>query len=297
MKVVAVIQARVGSKRLPGKIFKHVGAQVMLTHVLARAKAIPGVDEVHVTTTADVRDDLVANRCRGAGVGWSRGQVPLAPGSPRNDVLAGYVLAARQTGADVIVRITSDCPLLDPVVAGRVVTALGSNRQTYGYASNVCPPSWYDGCDVEVFTAEALWLADGEAEPDEREHVTTWMRAHPERVGVANVTCEAGDTSWIKLSVDTARDLARVRRVWDALPSRQAWDWRAVVEAYLLTHATPTLRQAVALYGAGIAARPRVLAYIRDVLAETGTHEAGIPPAWERQRLAVLVSMHAGGAC
>ena len=132
MRVVVVVQARMGSSRLPGKVLRKVGQQTVLTHVLARARAIPGVHEVHVTTTANAEDDAIVNRCRGAGVGWTRGQVRMPSG--KNDVLTGYALAAQATDADIVVRITSDCPLLDPHVAADVISAL--RTENADYASN-----------------------------------------------------------------------------------------------------------------------------------------------------------------
>ncbi|MDP3950741.1 cytidylyltransferase domain-containing protein, partial [Microbacterium sp.] len=152
---VAIIQARVGSTRLPAKVLARVGKQAILTHVLARAKRIPGVDRVALTTTDDPADDVLVNLCRGAGVSWTRGQTPLAGQPGRRDVLAGYVAAAAACKADVIVRVTSDCPLLDPAVAGDVLAAL---RGGVAYSSNVHPPSWYDGC---LAAGSRIWMANG----------------------------------------------------------------------------------------------------------------------------------------
>ena len=252
MKTVAIIQARMGSSRLPGKVLRRVGSQAVLTHVLTRAKAIPGVHEVHVTTTPQRADDAIAARCRGAGVGWTRGQVPMANG--KNDVLAGYVAAAKATGADVIVRLTADCPLLDPAVAGRVLHDVVVNRADY--ASNVNPPTLYDGCDVEAFTWHTLWSADKHAGPTEREHVTTWMRRHAE--SRYNYAEDSGDWSGIKLSVDTLKDLERVRRVWKLLP--QPFGWRDVVRAYRQAYPPKILARARRIYGKG---SPQVDEYLR----------------------------------
>ena len=251
MRVVAVIQARMASSRLPGKVLRRVGQQAVLTHVLARAKAIPGVDEVHVTTTPRLEDDAITARCRGAGVGWSRGQVPGKNG--KNDVLAGYVEAARVTKADIVLRITSDCPLLDPAIAESVRRAVHG----YHYASNVNPPTLYDGCDVEAFTQVALTIANAYAGDHEREHVTTFLRTDPDITRV-NVTVP-GDWSRIKLSVDTAADLERIRKVWAQLPKPE-FTWRDVVRGYRIAYPPSLLRRARRIFGAGSARIPEYLA-------------------------------------
>lgn len=271
MRAVAVVQARVGSTRLPGKILRRVGYQTVLNHVLVRAAAVPGVAEVHVTTTPAPEDDTVAARCRGAGVSWSRGQTSL--GSGRNDVLAGFVRAAEDTGADAYLRITSDCPLLDPTVAGAVLAPV--LRGDVDYASNVCPPTLFDGCDAEAFTAGLLARAWSEAGRDEREHVTTWMR-RAGGVRRANVAY-SGDWSGIKLSVDTAADLERVRRVWALLP--KSFGWRDVVRAYRLAYPPDALRRARQIYGQS--GRPELLSrqvedYLRGLLAAASGERAAI---------------------
>ncbi len=276
MLVAAVIQARMGSSRLPGKVLRRVGSQAVLTHVLARAKHIPGVDVVHVTTTRDVRDDAIVNRCRGAGVGWTRGQVSLPGG--KNDVLAGYVEAQRATGADVIMRLTSDCPMLDPNLAGELLALFRSTGAAY--ASNDHPPTFYDGCDMEVFSAELLLRADREAAADEREHVTTWMWRHESRVFNLRLPPQEGDWSALKLSIDEPADLRRVRRTWDALSDHVTFTWRDVVVAYHYAHPMPVLRRALGIYGAGPAARSRVCAYLLGAVLATRDPDA--PRTWPR---------------
>lgn len=310
LKVVCIVQARVGSSRLPGKIFERVGAQTILTQVLARAKTIPGVDAVHVTTTPQPADDAVVNLVRGAGVGWTRGQVPLAGREGRSDVLAGYWTAAVATEADVVMRITSDCPLLDPAVAGGVLRALqGEGCQ---YASNVQPPSFYDGCDVEVFSREALEAAHAAAGPDEREHVTTWMRRRPAAMGLVNVsTPDGSDWSALKLSVDTPEDLSRVRRTWDELRDRDQgrFGWREVIAAYHRAFAPPILERALGVYGHTARFDSRVRAFLLGSLGLSsgeamrspeavawmlGAEDVGLlgrPSEEERRRIAQLIAV------
>lgn len=257
----------------------------MLTHVLARAKEIPGVDEVVVTTTPRAQDDALVNLCRGAGVRWSRGQRPLVGDPKRNDVLAGYVVAAETSRADVVVRLTSDCPLLDPAVAGEVLARFLAERGC-AYASNVHPPSWHDGCDVEIIHATALRQIEHNAAPDEREHVTTHLWRHPERYPQVNVLAPGGENyAGIKLSVDTAEDLARVRRVWQALPRAirregALMTWRAVIRAYRETHPPPAEVRARALYGERSETAGRRAAYLAGVEAASRAVGGASPNPW-----------------
>ena len=257
MIVAAIIQARMGSTRLPGKILRVLprtpspngrggAAQTILAHVINRAQAIPGVDVVCVATTERAEDDRVAHLARAAGARVVRG--------PEFDVLGRYVVAADAVGADVIVRLTADCPLLDPAVAGEVLqTFIVSRRMAIPgkptvYASNVHPPSWYDGTDVEAFDRRMLTAAAESAGDAEREHVTTWMVAHAARV--VNVACPNGDGGGaLKLSVDTAADLDRVRRTFAALWNRRCFSWRDVVAAHARAYPHSAVVRARRIFG------------------------------------------------
>ena len=288
-RVVAIVQARIGSTRFHGKILARIGTQTMLTHVLARAKAIPGVHAVAVTTTPRAADDQVVYLCRGAGVRITRGQGPLAIDPRRNDVLAGYAVAAEAERADVIIRLTSDCPLLDSAVAGEVLARF---RDVAGcaYASNVHPPTYYDGCDVEVMSRRALAEAATNAAPDEREHVTTylWRRVAASALGGVNVLTPDGiNYAGIKLSVDTAEDLARARRIWEALPRAVRREgapltWRAVVAAYREACPTAAGQRARRLYGGR-----------RETTEHRAAYEAGAEAAARRLN---ALNPYAGGA-
>ena len=132
------------------------------------------------------------------------------------DVLSRYVLAAREHNADVIVRITGDCPLIDPAIIDTVVAARAI--QDADYANNVEPPTFPEGYDTEALTLACLQRLDAEAtRPYEREHVTARVREHPDDFRVAHVACER-DLSWMRLTVDVPADLVHVAAVLDALP-------------------------------------------------------------------------------
>src|SRR5690606_26644314 len=172
MSVVAIIQARAGSRRLPGKVLADLCGAPLLQRVVERAGRVPGVDRVAVATTDAPADAAVEELCSRLGIPCFRGS--------ESDVLDRYYQAAGQWTADRILRITADCPLLDPEVAGLVVSAAMDND--CDYAANINPPTFPDGLDAEVMTRKALDQAWRDARlPSEREHVTLHIRNHPDR--------------------------------------------------------------------------------------------------------------------
>jgi glutamate-1-semialdehyde 2,1-aminomutase len=207
MTTVAVIQARMGSTRLPGKVLEDVGGRPLLARVVERARRARRLDAVMVATTTAAADDAVAAWCAGAGVPCFRGS--------EEDVLDRYVGAAREADADVVVRLTADCPLLDPAVVDEVVAAYHS--EPCDYATNVLEPTYPDGLDTEVFSRAALERAAAEARlPSEREHVTPYIRNHPAQFRLRSVRGEC-DLSALRWTVDDPRDLELVRAVYARL--------------------------------------------------------------------------------
>jgi len=195
-----------GSSRLPGKALAQVAGWPMLRHVLARAQAIHGVDDVVLATTTLERDAPLVDLAHDAGVRVVRGS--------EADVLGRFVRAS--TGADVVMRLTGDCPLLAPDVCEAVLAEWLMRRD--GFCSNDTRYSGYpDGTDCEVFSRADLLRAAAEAShPSDREHVTRWMyrRVHP-----VTMVCARGDWRRLKWSVDTPEDLAYVRRVMGLIPA------------------------------------------------------------------------------
>ena len=145
-KVVAIVQARMGSTRLPGKVLMDISGWSMLWHVVNRVRQAKWVDKVVVATSGSVSDDPVATLCEQEGIPCFRGS--------EDDVLDRYYQAAKWIGANVIVRITADCPLIDPYVVDDVVKHYVDGD--YDYVSNTAPPTFPDGLDIEVFSFEAL---------------------------------------------------------------------------------------------------------------------------------------------
>lgn len=215
MKTVAIIQARMGSSRLPGKVLADVAGRPLLWHVVARAQRARLVDRVVVATTGLEEDAVIWKLCRAWHVpylGWV--------GVPPHDVLMRYVASARMTAAagDLIVRITADCPLIDPDVIDATVDLVRDGRT---WASNVSPRTWPDGLDVEVMTYERLLALDRMTTvPVDREHVTPQLYAAEQLHGEGGALRCPVDLHDLRWTIDTAEDLA-----WfQALMTQVPWD-------------------------------------------------------------------------
>lgn len=207
MKIVAIVQARMGSARLPGKMLADIGGRPALAHVIARAAAIAPLDDLILAIPESPEDDALERVGEGCGVRVVRGD--------RDDVLSRYRAAAAMSGADAVIRVTGDCPLLDPAVASLVVRRFLEGDADY--VSNTQPPTFPDGYDTEVMSAQSLEAAWRDAtDRFEREHVTPFIWRRRDRFRVANVVA-AIDRSLVRLTLDTAHDLERIRRIWDRL--------------------------------------------------------------------------------
>jgi spore coat polysaccharide biosynthesis protein SpsF (cytidylyltransferase family) len=174
MKVAAIVQARMGSSRLPGKVIRPLAGVPVIQWIFERLDRCVHLDAILVAT-GDGRDNDVL-----AGL-LEKLSIPVFRGSEQ-DVLDRYYRAAKAVQADAIVRITGDCPLIDPGLVDEAVSRFLAGQPRLEYVSNIHPPTYPDGLDVEVFSIEALFRAWREAEwASEREHVTLYMRNHPER--------------------------------------------------------------------------------------------------------------------
>jgi len=184
----------------------------MLERVVERVEAAERVDRVVVATSDDPRDDAVEAICRRRGFACFRGS--------ESDVLGRYVGAANRYAADPVLRITADCPLIDPRVIDQVVDAFRGKNLDYEYASNINPPTFPHGLDTEILSAEALARADRESRwQSEREHVTLYIRRNPDRFRTFNVT-HTPDLSGRRWVVDEATDLEFVRAVYERMGDR-----------------------------------------------------------------------------
>ncbi len=209
-KVVAIIQARMGSSRLPGKVLADIHGQPMLWYVVERTRSAKSVDDVVVATTTEPADEAIVNFCREHGVDYFRGS--------ENDVLDRYYQAARQHEAEAVVRITSDCPLIDPEIVDKTVRAF--LEVLPDYASNTAIRTYPRGLDTEVVAFGALESAWRDSKkPYQRSHVTPYIYENPDRFRILKVTGEK-DYSSHRWTVDTAEDLEFVRAVYSRGESR-----------------------------------------------------------------------------
>nr|MCU0926265.1 glycosyltransferase family protein [Hydrogenophaga sp.] len=207
MKTAIIVQARMTSTRLPGKVLLPLAGEPMLTRLVERLRRVQRADGIVIATTTNTTDDAIAKLSEQLGVPCHRGS--------EHDVLSRYADAARLHGADVVVRITSDCPLIDPALIDQVIAVY--QESDCDCVSNMLPPTWPYGMAVEVFSAAALAEAHAEAgQPAEREHVTPFLYAHPERYRLRNVTSPV-DLSHHRWTVDTPEDYELVRRLFEAL--------------------------------------------------------------------------------
>jgi spore coat polysaccharide biosynthesis protein SpsF len=219
-KTACIVQARFGSTRLPGKVLEALGEVPVLEHVLRRCRAIEGVDEVVCATVNGVDGDAVAALADHLDVAVYRG--------PECDVLARYHGAAHAVGADIVMRVTSDCPLIDPELCAAVLKL--RSEASADYAANNMPPSWPHGLDCEAFTIDALDEAATTATAaEDHEHVTPWIRRNRAYHRV-NLAGPGGDVTAQRWTLDYPEDLAFLRALYERLPGGCAGrSWRAAL--------------------------------------------------------------------
>ena len=196
-----------GSTRLPGKVLKPLAGAPMIARVVERTRRVTCIDEVVVATSVLPEEEPLVAACAAL-------DVRIVRGSP-SDVLSRYALAASESRADVVVRITSDCPLISPMVTARVVEAYRAGG--CDYASNCHRRTFPRGLDTEVFSRAHLDLAHAEAtDPSEREHVTPFIWRRPERFPIRHVV-DPIDRSGLRWTVDTPEDLELAQRLYAVL--------------------------------------------------------------------------------
>jgi len=202
-----------GSTRLPGKIMKEVTGKPLLEYQIERVGRSKTIDQIVIaTTTKDVEQPII-DLCERLSVEYYRG--------PEEDVLSRYYQAASHYGAEIVVRLTSDCPLLDPDVIDKVITTFITDSDRYDYVSNTLERTYPRGLDVEVFSMKALEQADREAvDPAEREHVTSYVYQHPEVFRLGQVKQDK-DLSSYRLTVDTEEDFELIARLLTALSGKR----------------------------------------------------------------------------
>ncbi len=207
MKTVAIVQARMNSARLPGKILKTVLGKSLLEYQIERLRTVGDIDEIVVATTTHEIDSAVVSACEKLNVAWFRGS--------EENVLERFYLCAKAHHANVIIRVTSDCPVIDPEVLAK--TLLKFKSGPYDYVSNTLVRSFPRGLDVEVFSFAALEQCFKNATlPAHREHVTSYIYENPERFRLGGFSNES-DQSHHRWTVDTPEDFQLIRLLIEGL--------------------------------------------------------------------------------
>ncbi|AJK89321.1 MULTISPECIES: cytidylyltransferase domain-containing protein [Lysinibacillus] len=198
MRIVAIVQARMGSTRLPGKVLKEVNGKPLLAYQIERMKKATLIDQLVIATTPYGNDKIV-NLCNELDVDYFIGS--------ESDVLARYYEAATKYNADIVVRITSDCPLIDPIIIDNIIQMYIDSSE-YDYVSNTQLRTFPRGMDTEVFSMKILTEAFMNARLDyEREHVTPYFYLNPSKFNIGQYALEKEGFSHLRLTVDTPEDL------------------------------------------------------------------------------------------
>lgn len=218
IKTILITQARVGSTRLPGKVLKKINNQSLLEIHLNRLKKCKQVSKIMVATTTNEHDDLLIAAVEKSGIPYFRGS--------ENDVLERYYSAAKPWNPTWVVRVTSDCPLIDPVLVDQVIQF--AEEKNVDYCSNTLEENFPDGQDVEIFKFTALQKAFEEAKlPSEREHVTPYIRNHSTLKGQDQFTSVAfpSDANFgnIRMTVDEQADFELIEKLILGLGVEQSW--------------------------------------------------------------------------
>jgi spore coat polysaccharide biosynthesis protein SpsF len=225
MTTAVIVQARMGSSRLPGKVMRALAGRTVLAEVLDRCRAVPGADGVVCAVPNEPASAPIEAEAERLGVTVFRGS--------EKDVLDRYLGAARAVNADVIMRVTSDCPLIDPDICGEVLALRA--RHSVDYAANNLERTFPHGLECEAFTMASLReAASATAEPYDREHVTPWLRRAP-HLSRSNLVASDPRHSEERWTLDYPEDLAFLTAVFEAFPAgskRRTSDVLEVLDAH-----------------------------------------------------------------
>ena len=218
-KVIAIVQARVGSIRLPGKVLKEINGKSLIEIIFYRLAQSKKIDKIILATTENIENDLLVNLVEGLGYEVFRGS--------ETDVLDRYYHAAKKHRPETVVRITGDCPIIDPELVDKIISIHG--QENADYVSNTNPPSYPDGLDTEVFSFEALKIAHKHAtEPFDREHVTPFIKAN-HQFSRKNLTNKI-DLSNERWTVDDPEDFLVIENIIKHFTPNLDFSWKEVLE-------------------------------------------------------------------
>ena len=208
MKVIAIIQARMGSTRLPGKVMMKVSGSTVLEHVITRVAQSKSIDEIIIATTTKLDDDIIVEESKRLGIKYYRGS--------EEDVLSRYYYAAKENNADVVIRITSDCPLIDSEIIDRMMYKFKElyDDDKVDYLSNTIERTFPRGLDVEIFLFEILEQTFYNAEKAyEREHVTPYIYESSDKFKVIGYKSDI-NYSHHRWTLDTPEDFELINKIY-----------------------------------------------------------------------------------
>ncbi|MBE2219555.1 MAG: glycosyltransferase family protein [Ignavibacteria bacterium] len=212
LNIVTIIQARTGSTRMPGKVMLEAAGKPLLLHMIERVQQAKFAGKIVVATTCEPEDDIIAELCAHNNVECFRGST--------NDLLDRHYKAALSFSADVVLKIPSDCPLIDPAVIDRVIEYFIRHRNQFDYVSNLHPATYPDGFDVEIFSFNALYKACRNAYKEyEREHTTPFIWNNPGMFKLGNIAWETGkDLSRShRFVLDYSEDFYVIKEIFERL--------------------------------------------------------------------------------
>lgn len=209
MNIVCIIQARIGSTRLPGKVLKKICGKSVLEHGIDRLKRVNNIDKIVIATTILERDNVIVKEAE-------RLKVPYYRGAEEN-VLSRYYYGAKENNADIIVRITSDCPLIDSELTEKIINYYLENNLQYDYVSNTIDRTYPRGLDTEVFSFKALERAFNEATSKrDKEHVTPYIWDNPNLFRIAQYKNDVNYSN-LRWTVDTPEDFELIKKIYELL--------------------------------------------------------------------------------
>jgi spore coat polysaccharide biosynthesis protein SpsF len=209
MRKLIIVQARMTSTRLPGKVMKIVCGKPLLEHLVDRLKRVKCADQIVIATTVNETEDIIVDLCKKLDISYFRGS--------EEDVLGRYYETAVKYEGDVIIRITSDCPVIDPDVVDYLIDFYMNNLKKYDYVSNILERTYPKGMDAEITSFDTLKEAHFNAyDPFDRENVTPFIKKRPQQFRLYNILYKT-DMSRCRWTVDTPEDLELITKIYDAL--------------------------------------------------------------------------------
>ncbi|WP_291572602.1 glycosyltransferase family protein [Clostridium sp. UBA4548] len=209
MKVVCIIQARTGSSRLPGKVLKQICGKSVLEHDIDRLKNVKNINEIVIATTSKKQDDPIVEEANRLGIKYFRGS--------EDDVLSRYYFAAKENDADIVVRVTSDCPLIDHCVTENIIQFFIDRADEYDYVSNTIDRTFPRGLDTEVFSYKALEKSFLNAQNSrEREHVTPYIWGNPSEFKIFQYKNDKSYSDY-RWTLDTQEDYELITFIYERL--------------------------------------------------------------------------------